>query len=85
MHPFSTYDASIVTIEMNYYISFVRSLNPNTLKAKQAPIWEPFEDKHGKQRLLFEIKNTRMEEVRKAQKDRCAFWYSLAAIDGDRV
>ncbi|KAG9736307.1 carboxylesterase family protein, partial [Aureobasidium melanogenum] len=83
VHPFSTYDASIVPIEMNYYISFVRRLNPNTFKAKQAPIWEPFEGKHGKQRLLLGINDTRMEEVPKAQQDRCAFWYSLAAIDGE--
>ncbi|KAG9543098.1 carboxylesterase family protein, partial [Aureobasidium melanogenum] len=83
VHPFSTYDASIVPIEMNYYISFVRSLNPNTFKVEQAPIWEPFEGKHGKQRLLLELNDTRMEEVPKAQQDRCAFWYSLAAIDGE--
>jgi carboxylesterase type B len=59
VHPFSTYDASIVPIEMNHYISFVRSLSPNTSRAEQAPIWEPFEGKHGKQRLLLEINDTR--------------------------
>lgn len=83
VYPFSNYDASIVPIEMNYYISFVRSLNPNTFRAKQAPMWEPFEGKHGKQRLLLAINSTRMEEVPQAQQDRCAFWYSLAAIDGE--
>ncbi|THZ87924.1 carboxylesterase family protein, partial [Aureobasidium pullulans] len=82
VQPFTTYDAPIVPIEMNYYISFVRTLNPNTFKAKDAPIWEPFEGKNGQQRLLFEINGTTMEAVPKAQQERCDFWYSLAEIDG---
>lgn len=83
VHPFSTYDASIVPIEMIYYISFVRSLSPNNFRAEQSHIWEPFEGKHGKQRSLLEINDTRMGEVPKVQQDQCAFWYSLAAIDGE--
>ncbi|THW47292.1 carboxylesterase family protein [Aureobasidium pullulans] len=83
VQPFTTYNAPIVPIEMNYYISFVRTLNPNTFRAKDAPIWEPFEGKNGQQRLLFEINGTTMEAVPKAQQERCDFWYSLADIDGE--
>ena len=70
VQPFTTYNAPIVPIEMNYYISFVRTLNPNTFRAKDAPIWEPFEGKNGQQRLLFEINGTTMEAVPKAQQER---------------
>ena len=73
---FSTYNAAIVPIVMNYWISFVRDLDPNPRRAPQAPYWEPF--LNVKQRLLLEINSTRIELVPQDQLNRCAFWKTLA-------
>lgn len=78
---FNTYNAEIVPILMDYYISFIRTLSPNTLKNSAAPVWEPFlGGASGEQRLLLEINATRMEEVPSDQQQRCSFWESISDV-----
>lgn len=74
-----TYNKPIVPIVMNYWISFIRSLDPNTYKAPAAPEWQPW-GTHGGQRLRIRLNATKMEPVPADQLERCALWKSLASI-----
>lgn len=38
---YSAYNSSIVPVVMNYWISFMRSLDPNTHRDPTAPEWQP--------------------------------------------
>ncbi|KAF8250375.1 Esta [Wilcoxina mikolae CBS 423.85] len=69
---YETYNAPIVPVVMNYFISFVRTLDPNTLKYPGAPNWEGFEEGH--RRLKMQTNATRMESVPKQQSERCRYW-----------
>lgn len=40
-YSFATINANIIPVTMNYYLSFIQELNPNTLRLPRAPIWEP--------------------------------------------
>ena len=73
-----TYNAGIIPITMNYWISFVRSLDPNKHKLSTAPSWDRWGDTQ--QRLVLQIDmtgTTQMETVDDGQKDRCEFWKNL--------
>jgi acetylcholinesterase len=74
-----TYNAPIVPIVMNYWISFVRTLNPNIHKDPSAPVWQSW-GTHGGQRLKIQLDATVMEPVPEAQLQRCELWKSLASI-----
>ena len=74
-----TYNKPIVPIVMNYWISFILSLNPNTHKDPAAPEWQPW-GTHGGQRLKIQLGETEMEAVPADQLERCALWKSLASI-----
>lgn len=69
---YKTYNAPIVPVVMHYFISFVRTLNPNTLKYREAPNWEGFEV--GWRRLRMQTNATEMERVPKQQRERCRYW-----------
>ncbi|CAG8955333.1 hypothetical protein HYFRA_00011316 [Hymenoscyphus fraxineus] len=75
---YGTYNADVIPIMMNYFISFIRDLNPNTYKYSAAPVWEDYGDPtlEGR-RLLFQTNVTRMEEIPKEQALRCEFWKGL--------
>lgn len=89
---YETYNAEIVPVLMDYYLSFVRTLDPNTLKDDSAPVWEPFfvssasaganstGSDVAEQRLLVETNGTRMEAVPSDQEQRCDFWIGLAGM-----
>ena len=80
---YSTYNADIVPVIMNYWISFVRDLSPNRYKYVNAPHWESFGDgKNGGRRIVLQSNGTKsvMEVVPAAQVQRCAFWKELAVI-----
>jgi carboxylesterase type B len=80
---YSTYNADIVSVIMNYWISFVRDLSPNRHKYANAPHWESFGDgKNGGRRIVLQSNGTKsvMEVVPAAQVQRCAFWKELAVI-----
>lgn len=73
---------SIVPVLMDYYLSFVKVLDPNALREVGSPEWEVFEQGKGgeEQRLLVEVGGTRMERVPVAQSERCEFWDGLVEV-----
>jgi len=74
----TTYNAPIVPIIMNYWISFVRSLSPNRHKHPSAPHWEAYTREQ--RRLVLQTNATAMEEVPDDQLARCEFWDDLAVV-----
>lgn len=76
-----TTNAAIIPVIMSYYISFVRSLDPNTHRVATAPAWDTWGDELGSgrgYRLKLQTNNTVMEEVPQDQADRCALWSQLS-------
>ena len=71
-----TYNAPIVPVIMNYWISFVRNLSPNRYKYHSAPHWEAYS--HEQSRIVFQTNATAMEKVPEDQLARCEFWKDLA-------
>lgn len=73
-------NAAIVPVVMMYWISFVRSLNPNTYKYSLAPEWDTWGDLGSGlgNRLKLETNDTVMEEVPQEQADRCSLWRRLS-------
>ncbi|KAK5144433.1 hypothetical protein LTR04_001558 [Oleoguttula sp. CCFEE 6159] len=66
-----------VPLVMDYWVSFVRSLNPNTYKEPASPQWDVFGQEQ--RRLLIEGGGrASMESVDAGQKGRCAFWEGLS-------
>ncbi|KAF7550608.1 hypothetical protein G7Z17_g5612 [Cylindrodendrum hubeiense] len=70
-----TYNADIVPIVMNYWISFVRALDPNPYRYDDAPRWLPWGDTQ--RRLVLQLQNSTMETVPKNETERCSFWHNL--------
>ncbi|KAE8444024.1 hypothetical protein EG329_001153 [Mollisiaceae sp. DMI_Dod_QoI] len=78
---YSTYNAGIVPIMMNYWISFVRDLSPNRYKYSPAPHWESFGSTDGEQggrRILLQTNGTAMETIPDELAQKCEFWKGLA-------
>ncbi|KAI0535489.1 Alpha/Beta hydrolase protein [Xylaria digitata] len=73
-----TYNAEVVPIIMDYYISFVRTLDPSRLRYPAAPHWQSWG--HAEKRLLVQTGNVSTETVSNAQKERCEFWKTLAPV-----
>lgn len=74
-----TYNAPMIPIVMDYWISFILSLDPNTYRNPAAPEWKPW-GSSGDQRLKFELNATEMESVPSAQLHRCSVWKHLSDI-----
>lgn len=72
---YKTYNADVVPLVMNYFISFVRSLNPNTHKIDKAPDWKTWGE--DQQRMVLEASNSTMEALGKGQLGRCNFWRDI--------
>lgn len=70
----STYNAPLVPIIMDYWISFVRSLSPNTYRDSSAPEWQQWNSGTGQSKLLVRLGEMHMETVPEQQKERCNFW-----------
>lgn len=73
----STYNAPLVPMMMDYWISFVRTLSPNAYKNSSAPEWKTWKRKGRQSRLLIRLDEMKMEEVPKEQKERCNFWNKM--------
>ncbi|KAF4951062.1 hypothetical protein FSARC_13008 [Fusarium sarcochroum] len=73
---YRTYNAPMVPIVQNYWISFVRSLDPNTHRDEDAPRWENWGD--DQRRLVFELGNNTMESVDKGEQERCQAWLDMS-------
>ncbi|KAI2618516.1 alpha/beta-hydrolase [Hypoxylon sp. NC1633] len=79
-----TYAASVVPPVMDYWLSFVRTLDPSAMRTPGAPAWEPWKgDKQGR-RLLMQTGNFSMESVAPDQRSRCEFWLGLASATQQR-
>ncbi|KAF8855262.1 triacylglycerol lipase-like protein [Acephala macrosclerotiorum] len=74
---YATYNAGIVPILMNCWISFIRDLSPNRYKYESAPHWESFGDGDGR-RILLQTNGTGMEVVPEELVLKCEFWKGLA-------
>lgn len=75
---FVTYNANIVPIVMDYWISFVRELTPNRYKNEAAPHWEAYTK--AQRRVKFQTNATAMEDVPTEQLARCEFWKDLGSV-----
>lgn len=75
-----TYNAAVVPVVMDYFLSFVQTRDPNPLKNEGAPPWEDWGSTGTSNgtRIVLETNATRMEVVEGAQMDRCSFWAGLA-------
>ncbi|KAF4982248.1 hypothetical protein FZEAL_2132 [Fusarium zealandicum] len=71
-----TYNAPMVPIVMNYWISFVRALDPNKHRYQDTPSWQPWGTEQN--RLVFELGNITMELVGNGEKERCKAWLDMA-------
>ncbi|KAK4170113.1 lipase 1 [Cladorrhinum sp. PSN259] len=81
---YKTYNKDVVSRVMSYYISFVRTLDPNPLRLRGTPEWETWrgnddssKDYGEMRRMLFETDDTKMESVSKEEEGRCRFWEGL--------
>jgi carboxylesterase type B len=70
-------NAAIIPVVMNYYISFIRTLDPNELRADSAPFWKPW---GAGQRLKIQTNATTVESIPDFQRDRCDLWKRLASV-----
>lgn len=75
-----TYNAPIVPVIMDYWISFVRDLSPNTYKNAAAPEWRPWGSSGpgNESRIVYVTNNTHMETLPTTQKQKCEFWKGLS-------
>ncbi|THC87421.1 hypothetical protein EYZ11_013132 [Aspergillus tanneri] len=78
---FETYNAGIVPITMHYWISFIRSLDPNVYRHKTAPQWDAWGANTG-MRLKLQTNATVMERVPRSLTRKCQLWHRLAPIMG---
>ncbi|KAI0450512.1 alpha/beta-hydrolase [Xylaria acuta] len=73
-----TYNSGVVPVMMDYWISFVRTLDPSTLRFPGTPTWTGW-GCEGK-RLLVRTGNVSIERAPDDQEARCAFWKALAPV-----
>ncbi len=78
-----SYNAPIIPVVMNYWISFVRALDPNTFRYASAPVWGSWGPNGS--RMVFETGNLTMEDTPGDQAERCDFWLSLAGVTEQKV
>ncbi|KAI8626225.1 Alpha/Beta hydrolase protein [Xylariaceae sp. FL1651] len=63
---YRTTNAAIVPLTMGYWTSFVKTLDPNTLRIPGAPEWDPWsgaQGADGRKRLRFQTNNTAVESM----------------------
>lgn len=70
-------NAAIIPIVMHYYISFIRTLDPNLLRADGAPFWRSW---GAGERLKIQTNATAMETISDVQRNRCDLWKRLAPV-----
>lgn len=77
-YSYANTNAAIIPITMDYYLSFIKGLDPNTFRNEKAPLWKPWGNGSG-QRLKLQTNSTEMELVPQDQVKRCQMWQKLAA------
>ncbi|KAI0466981.1 Alpha/Beta hydrolase protein [Xylaria cf. heliscus] len=73
-----TYNAGVVPVMMDYWISFVRTLDPSTLRFPGTPAWTDWG--RGGRRLRVMTGDIVVESITDDQQARCAFWKDLAPV-----
>jgi carboxylesterase type B len=68
---------AIIPVVQAYWLSFVRTYNPNTLRLPGSPEWEEWNPSQ-QRRLVIETNKTRMEVVDSDQRKRCEYLSSIA-------
>ncbi|KAJ6152235.1 hypothetical protein N7497_006554 [Penicillium chrysogenum] len=71
-------NAKIVPVTMHYYLSFIRFLDPNICRYKDAPEWQPWGSGAGR-RLKLQTNSTEMESIPRLEVERCSMWKDFAA------
>lgn len=79
---YSTENRAVVPLMMNYVLSFLCTLDPNTMKDPQAPEWKPFGSSASPQRVVVQNNGSAMETISDDQLTRCAFWASTVPVTG---
>ncbi|KAI9042436.1 uncharacterized protein KD926_005514 [Aspergillus affinis] len=74
---YETVNAAVVPVIMNYWVSFVRSLDPNPHRYHHAPEWHSWGSAAGI-RMRLQTNNTAMERVPPDATRKCEFWHNLA-------
>ncbi|KAG0159700.1 hypothetical protein PDIDSM_7223 [Penicillium digitatum] len=77
-YSYASSNAKIVPITMNYYLSFIRVLDPNIFRFRDAPEWQPWGSGAG-QRLRLQTNSTEMEPIPRLEVERCSMWKDFAA------
>ncbi|KAL2833473.1 Alpha/Beta hydrolase protein [Aspergillus pseudoustus] len=78
-----TVNADLVSVLMSYYISFIRSLDPNTYRNALALRFKPYGIKGGRRLLLqMPLESNKMESVPDEQFDGCKVWEALSPFTG---
>lgn len=77
-YSYASSNAKIVPITMNYYLSFIKVLDPNIYRYKDAPEWQSWGSEAG-QRLRLETNSTEMEAIPSLEVERCSMWKNFAA------
>ncbi|CAG8926009.1 unnamed protein product [Penicillium salamii] len=75
---YANINADIIPITMDYYLSFVKALDPNVYRNQNAPDWQPWGSGTG-ERIKLQTNMTQMESVPQSQTERCLLWKELAA------
>ncbi|KAH8590477.1 Alpha/Beta hydrolase protein [Bisporella sp. PMI_857] len=72
-------DKDQIPVMSKYYASFIRTHDPNTLKEKDAPVWEKFSASNGQKKIHFKngVKNNKVEDTPKEFLDKCAWFASV--------
>ncbi|OQD98597.1 hypothetical protein PENVUL_c070G06835 [Penicillium vulpinum] len=77
-YSYASFNAKIVTITMDYYLSFIKALNPNIYRYKDSPEWQAWGIGAG-QRLKLQTNSTEMELIPRLEVERCSMWKDFAA------
>jgi carboxylesterase type B len=77
-YSYANTNSAIIPITMDYYLSFIKALDPNQYRNENAPVWTSWGIGQG-QRLKLQTNSTEMEKVPEQQLERCAMWMRLAS------
>jgi hypothetical protein len=72
---YKSYNAPVVPLMMAYFTSFVRTLDPNTLRMPGSMEWQGWGS--DMRRMLVETEGASMENTPGEERERCAFWLGL--------
>jgi carboxylesterase type B len=68
---------AIVPVIQAYWLSFIRTYDPNTLRHPGSPEWEEW-NPNAQRRLVLQTNRTEMEVVSRDQQERCVYLNSIA-------